>query len=308
MSYIDTTNTNSWFIIANPTSGNRNFSKLWKEIQQLLKNKNLDYSFAFTQFSKHEITLVQNAIKIGFRNIISVGGDGTLHHVVNGIMTQRYVKTSDITISVIPLGTGNDWIKTYNIPTNIKEVIEIIYKKNIIAQDIGVLKSLNTVTYFNNVAGIGYDGYVVSKLESLKKFGSISYLIAGLYGMLFYKKSNFKIKINNKVIETNCLMAVFGICKYSGGGMQFTEKINTSSGLLNVTIVKNFTLLDLIINLPKLYSGEIVNHKKVATYKTKEIEVSLKKTKPFIQADGELIGVGNVSVTIIEKAIQFVIC
>ena len=308
MSYIDTTNTNSWFIIANPTSGNRNFSKLWKEIQQLLKNKNLDYSFAFTQFSKHEITLVQNAIKIGFRNIISVGGDGTLHHVVNGIMTQRYVKTSDITISVIPLGTGNDWVKTYNIPKSIKEAIEIICKKNIITQDIGVLKTVNTVTYFNNVAGIGYDGYVVSKLESLKKFGSISYLIAGLYGMLFYKKSNFKIKINNKVIKTSCLMTVFGICKYSGGGMQFTEKINTSSGLLNVTIVKNFTLLDLIINLPKLYSGEIVNHKKVATYKTKEIEVSLKKTKPFIQADGELIGVGNVSVTIIEKAIQFVIC
>ena len=308
MSYIDTTNTNSWFIIANPTSGNRNFSKLWKEIQQLLKNKNLDYSFAFTQFSKHEITLVQNAIKIGFRNIISVGGDGTLHHVVNGIMTQRYVKTSDITISVIPLGTGNDWVKTYNIPKSIKEAIEIICKKNIITQDIGVLKTVNTVTYFNNVAGIGYDGYVVSKLESLKKFGSISYLIAGFYGMLFYKKSNFKIKINNKVIKTSCLMTVFGICKYSGGGMQFTEKINTSSGLLNVTIVKNFTLLDLIINLPKLYSGEIVNHKKVATYKTKEIEVSLKKTKPFIQADGELIGVGNVSVTIIEKAIQFVIC
>ena len=308
MSYIDTNNTNSWFIIANPTSGNRNFSKLWKEIQQLLKNKNLDYSFAFTQFSKHEITLVQNAIKIGFRNIISVGGDGTLHHVVNGIMTQRYVKTSDITISVIPLGTGNDWIKTYNIPTDIKEVVEVIYKKNIIAQDIGVLKSLNTVTYFNNVAGLGYDGYVVSKLKSLKKFGSISYLIAGFYGMLFYKKSNFNIKINNKVIESDCLMVVFGICKYSGGGMQFTEKINTSSGLLNVTIVKNFTLLDLIINLPKLYSGEIVNHKKVSTYKTKEIEVSLKKTKPFIQADGELIGAGNVSVTIIEKAIQFVIC
>ena len=308
MSYIDTTNTNSWFIIANPTSGNRNFSKLWKEIQQLLKNKNLDYSFAFTQFSKHEITLVQNAIKIGFRNIISVGGDGTLHHVVNGIMTQRYVKTSDITISVIPLGTGNDWVKTYNIPKSIKEAIEIICKKNIITQDIGVLKTVNTVTYFNNVAGIGYDGYVVSKLESLKKFGSISYLIAGFYGMLFYKKSNFNIKINNKVIKTSCLMTVFGICKYSGGGMQFTEEINTSSGLLNVTIVKNFTLLDLIINLPKLYSGEIVNHKKVVTYKTKEIEVSLKKTKPFIQADGELIGVGNVSVTIIEKAIQFVIC
>ncbi|MDC1464130.1 diacylglycerol kinase family lipid kinase [Polaribacter sp.] len=307
MSYIDTTNINSWFIIANPTSGNRNFSKLWKEIQQLLKNKNLDYSFAFTQFSKHEIALVQNAIKIGFRNIMSIGGDGTLHHVVNGIMSQRYVKTSDITISVIPLGTGNDWVKTYNIPRDIKEAIEIIYKKNIITQDIGVLKTVNTITYFNNVAGIGYDGYVVNKLQSLKKFGSISYLIAGFYGMLSYKKSNFKILIDNKVITTDCLMTVFGICKYSGGGMQFTEKINTSSGLLNITIVKNFTLLDLIIHLPKLYSGKIVDHRKVATYKTNEITILPKKSKPFIQADGELIGVGNVSVSIIKKAIQFVI-
>ena len=251
--------------------------------------------------------MVQNAIKIGFRNIISVGGDGTLHHVVNGIMTQRYVKTSDITISVIPLGTGNDWIKTYNIPTSIKGAIEIIYKKNIITQDIGVLKTVNTVTYFNNVAGLGYDGYVVSKLKSLKKFGGISYLIAGFYGMLFYKKSNFKIIINNKVIETDCLMTVFGICKYSGGGMQFTEKIDTSSGLLNITIVKNFTFLNLIINLPKLYSGKIVNHKKVSTYKTNEITIIPKNSKPFIQADGELIGVGNVNVTIIKKAIQFVI-
>jgi YegS/Rv2252/BmrU family lipid kinase len=307
MSYIDTTNINSWFIIANPTSGNRNFSKLWKEIQQLLKNKKLDYSFAFTQFSKHEIALVQNAIKIGFRNIMSIGGDGTLHHVVNGIMSQRYVKTSDITISVIPLGTGNDWVKTYNIPRDIKEAIEIIYKKNIITQDIGVLKTVNTITYFNNVAGIGYDGYVVNKLQSLKKFGSISYLIAGFYGMLSYKKSNFKILIDNKVITTDCLMTVFGICKYSGGGMQFTEKINTSSGLLNITIVKNFTLLDLIIHLPKLYSGKIVDHRKVATYKTNEITILPKKSKPFIQADGELIGVGNVSVSIIKKAIQFVI-
>jgi len=69
---------NSWFIIANPTSGNRNFSKHWKEIQQLLNNKKIDFSYAFTQFSKHEIELVDIAIQQGFRNIISIGGDGTL--------------------------------------------------------------------------------------------------------------------------------------------------------------------------------------------------------------------------------------
>ena len=308
MSHFVTIHASSWFIIANPTSGNRNFSKQWKEIQQLLNNKNIDYSFAFTQFSKHEIDLVQNAINKGFRNIISVGGDGTLHNVVNGIMLQRYVKTSDITIAVIPLGTGNDWIKTYNIPNNVEKSIEIIYRKKTILQDIGVLKTDNkTVTYFNNVAGLGYDGYVVHKLNSLKHFGSISYLLAGIYGLLFYKKSIFKIIFDDKIIETTCLMTIFGICKYSGGGMQFTKDVNSTDGFLDIMIAKNLTFLDLILNLQKLYSGKIVHHKKVETYKTKEISILPINSKPFIQADGELIDTGKIVVSIIEKGINFVI-
>lgn len=309
MSVIDCINVNSWFVIANPTSGNGNFSKRWKEIQQNLKHKNLDYSFAFTQFSKHEVDLVQNAIKKGFRNIISVGGDGTLHNVVNGIMLQTYIKSSELTIGVIPLGTGNDWIKMYKIPNNIKKSIEIIQRKKTILQDIGVLKTDdNKLAYFNNIAGLGYDGYIVNKLKSLKKFGEISYFLAGIYGLLFYKKSAFKIIFDDKEIETNCLMTIFGICKFSGGGMQFTENVNPTDGLLDITIAKNLTFFNLVLNLPKLYSGKIVHHKKVATYKTKQITIIPQALKPFIQADGELIGTGEVSVKIIEKAIHFCIC
>jgi YegS/Rv2252/BmrU family lipid kinase len=298
----------SWFIIANPTSGNRNFSKHWKEIQQLLNQKKIDFSFAFTQFSKHEIELVQNAIQKGFRNIISIGGDGTLHHVVNGIMQQRYVKTSDITIAVIPLGTGNDWIKTYNIPNNIEKAIEIISKKKTILQDIGVLETDNNpVSYFNNVAGLGYDGYTVYKLKTLKHFGPIAYLLSGLAGLLFYKKTVFKISFNNKIIETNCLMALVGICKFSGGGMQFTKEVHTADGLFDITIAKNLNIFDLIFNIKKLYNGNIVHHKKVETYKTKEITIIPQSSKPFIQADGELIGTGKVTVKIIGKALSFVV-
>jgi len=298
----------SWFIIVNPSSGNRNISEKWEKIQQLLKTKKIDFSFAFTQFSKHEIELVAKAIQNGFRNIISIGGDGTLHHVVNGIMMQRYVKTSNITIAVIPLGTGNDWIKTYNIPNSIKKSIEIIHKKKRILQDIGVLETEDkSISYFNNVAGLGYDGYIVHKLNKLKRFGSIAYLLAGLYGLLFYKKSTFKIIFDEFIIEKNCLMTLFGICKFSGGGMQFTKDVDPSDGLLDITIVKNLNVFDLIYNIKKLYNGKIVHHKKVAIFKTKEIMVIPKNTKPFIQADGELVGTGKVIIKIIDKAIQFIV-
>ena len=298
----------SWFIIANPIAGNQKFSKQWKEIQQLLNSKNIDYSFVFSKFSKHEIELVQNAIQQGFRNIISVGGDGTLHNIVNGVMMQRYVKSSDITIAVLPIGTGNDWIKTYNIPNNIKKAIDIISERKTILQDIGQIEiATGKISYFNNVAGLGYDGYIAKKLQELKRLGPISYLIAGIYGFLFYKKSIFKIAMNQTIIETTCLMTIVSICKFSGGGMQFFKKGDPIDGLFDITIVKNITLLDLILNIKKLYNGKIVAHPKVATYKTNKIIVDPQNSKPFIQADGELIGTGTATFSLIEKGIHFVI-
>jgi len=254
--------------------------------------------------------LAQHAINNGFTKIISVGGDGTLHHIVNGIMSQNIVETNTIQLAVIPIGTGNDWVKTYNIPTKIEKSILIIKKGNSILQDIGKLTTENnTSLYFNNVAGIGYDGYVVNKLKNLKRFGGIAYLLSGIYGLLFYKKSNFKIEINNQILEERCLMTIFGICKFSGGGMQFTKDVNPSDGLLDITIAKNLSLFDLILNLPKLYNGTIVYHKKVTTYKTDTIKVIPTSTveKPFIQADGELIDSGSVEVSIVKKAIQFIV-
>ena len=298
----------SWFIIANPIAGNEKFSKQWKEIQQLLNSKNIDYSFVFTQFSKHEIELVQNAIQQGFRNIISVGGDGTLHNVVNGVMMQRYVNSSDITIAVLPMGTGNDWIKTYNISKNIPKAIDSILKRKTILQDIGKIETeTGVVSYFNNVAGLGYDGYIAKKLQKVKKLGALSYLIAGFYGFLFYKKSAFKILINHKITTPVCLMTIVSICKFSGGGMQFSEKVNPNDGLFDITVVKNLTLFDLILNIRKLYNGKITEHPKVATYQTNEITIIPQNSNTYIQGDGELIGVGSATFSIIEKGVRFVI-
>jgi len=297
----------NWFLIVNPTSGNGKSKKNWRKISDELKKQNIIFSFAFTEYSKHEEILVENAIKKGFTKIISVGGDGTLHHVVNGIIKQKLVETNSIQLAVIPIGTGNDWVKTYNIGTKIEKSIAIISKEKTILQDIGRLETENNIiTYFTNVAGIGYDGYVASKL---KKIGGIAYLLSGLYGLFFYKKTKLIIKINNQLLKEKCLMVVFGICKFSGGGMQFTKDVNTSDGLLDITIAKNLTIIDMILNLPKLYNGQIVHHKKVETYKTTSLKITpfLKSEKPFIQADGELINNGSISVSILKKAIQFII-
>ena len=296
---------NSFFIVVNPHSGNSNFKKSWEKITYILKLKNINFSYSFTEYRKHEVILVDKAIEQGYRNIISVGGDGTLHHVVNGIMKQRYIKTSKIKLGVIPLGTGNDWIRTYNIPNSIKKSIDVIFKNTTVLQDIGCITLLNgKKEYFNNLAGTGYDGYVVKNLNYLKKMGSLAFLVSGLYSLFSYKKTKYKIIINNKTINEQCLMILFGICKYSGGGLRITKDPNPKDGLLDITIVKNISFLDLLFNIPKLYNGDIIHHRKVSNYKTRELKI-LDNYNSTIEADGEIIGNGSLNVTIIRKALQF---
>jgi diacylglycerol kinase family enzyme len=102
-------------------------------------------------------------------------------------------------------------------------------------------------------------------------------------------------------------MTLFGICKFSGGVMQLTKHTKMNNGLLNITIAKNLTVCDLLLNIRKLYSEEIVYHKKISTYTTDKIFVIPLKSIPYIQADGEFISRGAVQITIIKKAIIFVI-
>ncbi|MDC3365758.1 hypothetical protein OAV73_00475 [Flavobacteriaceae bacterium] len=160
--------------------------------------------------------------------------------------------------------------------------------------------------YFNNLAGTGFDGYVVRNLNYLKKIGSLAFVVSGLYSLFSYKKTKYRIIINNKTINKQCLMILFGICKYSGGGLRFTKDPNLKDGLLDITIVENISFFYLLFNIPKLYNGDIIHHRKVTNYKTKELKI-LDNYNSTIEADGEIIGNGSLNVTIKQNAILFLI-
>jgi len=297
---------NKWFIIINPTSG-KGFAKKQKaKVLSLLNQLTLDYKIAYTKYAKHEIELVKEATKNGFHKFISIGGDGTLHHIVNGVMIQNEIPKNKIEIAVIPLGTGNDWVKQYNIPSNIEKVIEIINTNKTVKQDIGKIEIGKEIVYFNNSAGIGYDGFVVSKIN--KKFGALSYLIASLVSIFSYKKSTLNFSFNDNKFTTKSLMATIGLCKFSGGGMQLTHESNPKDGLFDIMIIKDISVLSLFLNVIKMYNGKLNQHKKVETYKTPAIKIKvINGEKPFIQADGELIGQGDFNVTIFEEVLSFVV-
>ena len=300
---------NTWYIIANPTSGNGLVQRKWKRVITGLDHNNLVYQFTFSEYEHHEQELVHKALEKGFKKFICIGGDGTLHHIINGIMTQKYIDSSHIKVAVIPMGTGNDWVKTYKIPKNIKKSIAIIKKENIIKQDIGELITLNTGEkfYFNNIAGLGFDAFVVKNVIKYKKFGAFAYLLGTLSTFVQYKKCILKIELNDKIIYSKALLILVGICDYCGGGMQLTKKGSSTDGLFNISIAKNFNFLSILKNIVKFYNGKIIEHKEVETYTSASIKIETNDDTTYIQADGELVGNGGFKATLIPKAISFVV-
>ena len=300
---------NNWYIIANPTSGNGIVKKKWNAIVSSLKNHNISYDFSFSKYQGNEQELVVNAIQKGYRKFISVGGDGTLHQIVNGVMTQNSIDPLQLKIGVISMGTGNDWIKTYKIPKKIKEAVLVINKEKTVVQDIGEIKLENAKksTYFNNLAGLGFDGFVIKNMLKYKKYGAFSYLIATVVSFLKYKQQSLTIEFDEKIINAKILLTLVGICKYSGGGMKLTEKVDTADGLFDISIAKNFNFITVLLNILKFYTGSITHHKKVETYKTATIKIAANDENTFIQADGEFIGTGSFKATIIPRTINFVV-
>ncbi len=301
---------NTWFVIINPISGNGKSIKQLPSIKNLFKKYNLKVEIALTQYIHHENKIVKEAINKGYKKFICIGGDGTLHHIINGIMSQSYLKSNKIKVAVIPVGTGNDWVKTYKISNNIKRSVQIIKNGKSVYQDIGCIQFINNSKkyYFNNVAGIGFDAFVVKKVNKIKKIGSAAYLIGGLLGFLHYKKNKLEININKQYIHSKIFMISIGLCQFSGGGLQLTDYKNHKKRKFDITLIKNISLSKVLLHIKKLYNAKIIKLKEVETFQSDVLNISNTDDElSMIQADGELIGNGNITITCLKNSIQFII-
>jgi len=155
----------SWIVIVNPKAGSGRGLKDWPIISNQMYNSNLKFTCLFTEHKYHAIELTVKAINDGFRNIVAIGGDGTIHEVVNGIFIQKAVPTTEICLAVIPAGTGNDWIRMFGISKTYSEAVQSLVEKRTVLQDVGKVSyyetSVQHTRYMANVAGLGYDAVVI---------------------------------------------------------------------------------------------------------------------------------------------------
>ncbi|MBA7573602.1 putative lipid kinase YtlR [subsurface metagenome] len=302
----------SWLIIVNPNAGLGRGKKDWDCIDSLLKKHKISYQTEFTKARKHAIELTARGIRQGFRNIVAVGGDGTMNEVVNGCFNQNICRTQSLTLSMIAVGTGNDWGKMFSIPASYEEAIVLIKNKSFRLQDIGVVEFCQGAKiekrYFINIAGLGFDALVVKKTNDQKdkgKGGNALYFWNLLKCLMSYRPTLTHIIIDGQKINNELFTMSLGIGKYSGGGMMQTPNAVPDDGLFDITLIKKMRKGEIIRNLKKLYDGSILEHPKIEGYTGKVIHVD---ADPVVhaEADGESLGHSPVEFKIIPKSINIV--
>jgi diacylglycerol kinase (ATP) len=256
-------------------------------------------------------------------HIVSVGGDGTFHEIVNGLRDHPH-----ITVSCIPAGSGNDACRGFGIPSSPLKALRHILQsetKQAIPYDLGEYavhtnsKHNDVDEYvvqtdskhnglFTNGVGIGFDGEVArltntsgyKKWLNRWKLGGLAYAISALRLMFGFERNTVTLRIDGSeyTYEKVWLIAVTNIAYY-GGGMKINPQADPRDGRLNVCIVHNISPLSLLFIFGTVFGGWHPRFKKaVKLLDGRQIDVQTDTKQMTVHADGEIIGTTPVSVSI----------
>jgi len=282
-----------------------------------LEDSSLKLEYVFTERTYHAIEITKNYItEKGYKNIIIVGGDGTMNEVVNGLFRQERYPTTEITLGLITVGTGNDWGRYYGMNKSYKKMIKAITKGKTFIQDVGKVNYEHTTEkedrYFVNIAGMGYDALVAKKTNISKEKGRggvLIYLINLLQSLFQYSYTKLRITADGKqVFDGKVFTISIGICKYNGGGMMQLPFAVSDDGLFDVTLVRKTSKLRVIRNIKNLYDGSFINMKEVETYRGKNFIIeSIPNNALFLETDGESLGHSPLYFEIVPKSVKLIV-
>ena len=284
------------YFIVNEKSGNGNGKKVWDEFKDQLKIQFIEHT---TQYSGHALKLSQAISEKYIKNdqgalIVAVGGDGTIHEVLNGVVFQ-----SNVYIGYVKAGSGNDFARAFPIFRNAQDVKQFIKNPHGVKMDCGqVLFHESSSRRFVNNAGIGFDAYVARK-ANLSKFkgllnkiglGKLSYGISTVIALFSFKRFTVELSVDGVPYQFQKVWFVtVSNQPYFGGGMNLSPESKTNDGELEITIVHDLAHIKLLFLFGSVFSGTHTKLPNVTQLKGKYFNVRVTDSLYF-HADGEIIG------------------
>lgn len=307
-------NRRRWFVIVNPAAGGGRGLDAFPQISKYLREAGLDCEPAFTEHKCHATELAVTAVREGFRRILVVGGDGTLHEVVNGLFIQQQVAPDAVLLGVIGVGSGNDWTRSYGLAGDYRKTVEALRDERSFLQDVGEVSyeeaHYRQSRYMVNVGGAGFAAFVVRRITHLKNRGRTSRwrqtrcLIRSYFR---YKSTGVKVWADGKLVYNDLLFnLVIGIGKYTGGGLQQLPEAVADDGCFDLSLFRPLHFWHVLFRFRYLFNGEIYRIRHIERMRGSRIRIE-SSPEVSVEVDGELLGASPLEFTIHPRAIRIVV-
>ena len=302
-----------WHIILNTNANEKKCERSWKPVAKLLERRNIRYELHIVRKQGEGIATTKELCQSGIRHIVAAGGDGTINEVVNGIFTSG-VNTHEVYLAVLPMGRGNDWVRTHHYPKTIEEVVECWRNGNFMQHDVGLVTTQTpdnqeTSRYFINIAGFGFDADVIYDVtyHKPKIGGSAVYVLSLMKTLLHHKPTKVTVTADNGFsFDGEVFMVIAAICKYNGSGICEAKYAVPDDGLIDLIVIPKMPILKVVKHLKEMFSGDHIDKiEAIRKVLTKEISI----TSPSLlraETEGELLTFGNYHVNIIANALNVV--
>jgi diacylglycerol kinase (ATP) len=280
-------------VVVNPVSAGGSTRRLWPRIRDCLARV-CDYDVVFSQYPGHAVELGGEARAGGMSRVVCVGGDGTLHEVVNGMMGAGGADPMP-QLAIVPTGTGSDFARSLGISFDLERACRRLESPRVLVTDLGMVsfvgRSGAEQRYFVNAAGLGYDAEVVSRRNGFNRYfrGTIPYLASLAATLLSYQNKSLTVTIDDVRDDRRVNALVVAVGRYFGGGMRIAPNAELDDGLFDVITLGDVGRIELIRNVPGVYRGAHLQHPKVTAERGAEIYVEARE-RVMLQADGELLG------------------
>lgn len=271
-----------WAVVINPVSGAGKGAILGAEAAGFFASRGLPYQIITATSAEKLRSNLEDFLDSNLgaiTGVIAVGGDGLAHLVLQMVVPRR------IAFSVIPAGTGNDFVRALGWDlADIKNQLNAVVSKPASAIDLGLVDS----EWFGAVLSTGFDSVVNEKANTMKwPKGPMKYNFAIAMELPKFKPLKYTIELDNQVIETEAMLIAVGNGGSYGGGMKVCPDAVMTDGLFDVMVLRPVSKVEFVRVFPKVFSGKHVQHKQVEIYRTKRVSLH---APAIAYADGERIG------------------
>ena len=292
-------------VIVNPTAGRGIAGKQVPEIRRLLGEKAAGWVWQYTRKRGDAEGMARQAAQSGTPLVVAVGGDGTLHEVVNGALG------SGATVGLIPYGTGNDFARSLGLYGSLETACQALTEGVVRHIDVGVIEGKGTEgeRHFLVLSGTGFDARTAQTVNRGVRglSGPLAYVWGAILTLRDFQPFALTLTLGNEPPrKTKAMFVSFANAETTGGGMKIAPGACVDDGYLDVCLVAEVSKLTLLYQLSQVFSGRHILHPSVSLLRAQSLTVDADPPQPLL-IDGEVCGTTPATVRLLPGVLPFMV-